>query len=233
MILEGLLSSLFGLLIGSFLNVCIHRMPLDLSVVSPRSSCPSCGKQIAWFDNVPVLSYALLRGRCRHCKAPISFRYPAVEFLTGAMFFLAGYSMGLTAETAKFCTFAAIQVALIFTDLEHRILPDEFTLGGIAAGLLFAILVPFESGMAHLFLPVTWPTAALSLAESVLGAAFTGLTLWFVGWLYEKIRRREGLGLGDVKMVAMIGAFLGVQRTLLTLIAGSLLGSLIGLLFIL
>lgn len=222
----------FGLLVGSFLNVCIFRWPRDLSVVAPRSFCPSCEKPVAWYDNVPLLSYALLRGRCRHCRQPISPRYPAVELLTAALFFLAVLWHGPTPAGAKWSVFSALMVGLIFADLEERILPDEMTLGGLAAGVVFAGLVPFREGIAPLFFPAGWSAVRLSIAESVIGAALSGGVMWAVGALYEKVRKREGLGFGDVKMIAMIGAFVGLQGALLTVVLGSIAGSVIGLVYI-
>src|SRR5579884_3049817 len=127
----ALLAALAGLLIGSFLNVCIYRLPRDLSVVAPRSFCPECDRPIAWYDNVPLLSYALLAGRCRRCGASIPWRYPVVELLTAVLFFIAVWILGVNAAAIKYCVFAAILVTLIFSDLEEKILPDEFTLGGV------------------------------------------------------------------------------------------------------
>lgn len=224
---------LFGLLIGSFLNVCIYRMPRDLSVVRPRSACPHCEKQIAWYDNVPVASWILLSRRCRHCGKPISWRYPAVESVTGILFFAGGLMLGPTLVALKFCVFAAIQVALIFTDFEERILPDEFTVGGTAVGILLAAIIPMGPGLMAFVLPATWNHSVISVIESIAGAVFTSGILWAFGALYQKIRHREGLGFGDVKMVMMIGAFFGIQGTLLTLIVGSVMGSVAGLLYIL
>jgi leader peptidase (prepilin peptidase)/N-methyltransferase len=231
--IEAVLAGLFGLLIGSFLNVCIYRLPRDLSVVRPRSFCPHCKKQIAWFDNVPLLSYATLGGACRHCRAPIGWRYPIVELLTSGFFFIITLVFGPTLAALKLCVFSALIIGLIFADLEERILPDEFTLGGTLAGFVFAYLVPFGGGLAYLLFPDEWGNRWLSVGESVLGAGFNSMAIWGVGALYEKIRHREGLGFGDVKMVALIGSFLGMHPALMTLIVGSLLGSLIGLAFIL
>lgn len=230
--IEAILAGLFGLLIGSFLNVCIYRLPLDLSVVRPRSFCPACEKPVAAWDNIPVLSWIILGGRCRQCRSRISLRYPAVELLTAALFFCAVLRLGFSPAGFKLCLFSAIQVALIFTDFEERILPDEFTWGGVAAGLALAYWIPLPGFLAPLLLPSQWPAPVLSVAEAVIGAAFPSLTLWSIGILYSVIRKREGLGLGDVKMVAAIGAFLGLQGSLLTLIAGSLLGSVTGVIFI-
>ena len=230
--IEALLAALAGLLIGSFLNVCIYRLPRDLSVVTPRSFCPECDQPIAWFDNVPVLSYLLLRARCRKCGARIPVRYLVVEVVTGALFFCAVWVLGPSAAAMKFCVFGAVMVTLVFSDLEERILPDEFTLGGAAAGILFAWLVPLNGGIARLFLMQVRNPRVISMAESVFSALFCAGALWSVGALYQKIRHREGLGLGDVKMVAMIGAFLGLQGALLTMIVGSLLGAVVGLCYV-
>ena len=230
--IEALLAGVFGLLIGSFLNVCIYRLPRDLSVVRPRSFCPACEHPIAWYDNVPVVSFLLLRGKCRKCGAGIPARYPVVELLTGFYFFCAVYVLGLSGFAIKHCIFGAILIALIFADLEERILPDEFTIGGMIAGFLCAVWVPMDWGIVHLLLAEVRNPRIVSVAESVFGAMFCAGVLWMVGALYQKLRHREGLGFGDVKMVAMIGAFLGLQGALLTMIAGSLLGSVVGLAYI-
>jgi leader peptidase (prepilin peptidase)/N-methyltransferase len=229
--IEALIALLFGLLIGSFLNVCIHRWPRNRSVVKPRSHCVRCRKPIAWYDNIPLVSYLVLGGRCRHCGAKISLRYPLVEFLTAMLFFYQVSTLGPTLAALKMCVFCAIAVALIFCDLEKRILPDEFTLGGIVLGLIFAGLVPVPDITAQ---AVLWMAGAelngwaRSIAESAFGAILPAFFLWFGGWLYFKIRHREGLGLGDVKLVAMVGSFLGLRGALLTLILGSISGSVIG-----
>ena len=226
--IEAYLAFLFGLLIGSFLNVCIYRWPRDLSVVRPRSHCVGCGKLIAWYDNVPLLSWLLLRGRCRYCRTRISWRYPMVELLTGLLFSYFAVQSGTTLAALKMCAFGAILIALIFSDLEQRILPDEFTVGGTALGLIFASFVAPPEGLAQLFVSGRkgW------LLEAALGAAVPAFVLWLAGWLYQRLRRREGLGLGDVKLVAMVGSFLGLQGALLTLVVGSLAGSVIGLSYI-
>jgi len=234
-VLAALLALAFGLLIGSFLNVCIHRMPRDLSVVRPRSHCPACQRTIAWYDNIPVASYLLLRGRCRHCGAHISARYPVVELLTGLLFFSYLLLFGPTPEAARRCLFGALLVGLAFTDLEERILPDEFTLGGAAAGVVLAWFVPVPDLMARaLFWLLDLPVQGrwVSVSEALLGAALPAFFLWFGGVVYLKLRRREGLGLGDVKLMLLIGAFLGLRGALLTLIVGSLFGSLLGYAYI-
>lgn len=232
---EACLALLFGLIIGSFLNVCIYRLPQDLSVVRPRSYCPACQKPIAWYDNVPLLSYALLGGRCRHCKAAIPARYPVVEIMTGALFFFFVWRLGPTLDAVKFCLLGALLVGLTFADLEARILPDEFTLGGMAAGLVLAWFVPVNDDMAQMLLWIAGVRHSphwASLGEAAMGAVVPGFFLWLGGWLYFKMRHKEGLGLGDVKLVAMVGAFLGLHGALLMLIAGSLGGSLIGYAYI-
>jgi leader peptidase (prepilin peptidase)/N-methyltransferase len=230
-----LLAVIAGMIIGSFLNVCIYRWPRDLSVMTPRSHCPECEAQIAWFDNIPLLSYFLLGRKCRQCKAPISWRYPAVELLTGLIFGYIVWRFGLTLEALRTCLLSAMLVMLAFADAETRILPDEFTLGGLVLGIVFAFFVPVPDTTARVLTDllglrlVTWQ---ISLAECALGIIIPAGSLWLGGWLFEKMRHKEGLGFGDVKMMAMIGAFLGVRGTLLTLIAGSMIGSIIGLLYI-
>ena len=233
--IETLLAALFGLLIGSFLNVVIHRWPNDLSVVQPRSKCPSCNQLIAWYDNIPVLSYLLLRGRCRDCHARILPRYLLVELLTGAFFAHFVWHFGISLEALRGCLLSAILIALIFTDLESRILPDELTLGGLVVGLMLACVLPVPDTTAHAMASMAgldWNSRALSIAEAVLGALLPSGALWMAGVLYQKLRHVDGLGLGDVKMLAMIGAFLGLRPTLLTLIAGSVLGSVVGLIYL-
>ena len=231
--LEIVLAFLAGLLIGSFLNVCIFRLPRDLSVVRPRSFCPHCEKPVGWYDNIPLVSYAVLGGRCRHCKERISIRYPLVELATGAAFAICMAAFGPSLPALKFSVFSAILITLIASDLEERILPDEFTLGGLAAGLLLAAFVPpGRAELARMILPASLGPRWLSVGEAVLGAAFSSGSIWLVGWIYQKLRHREGLGFGDVKMIAMIGAFLGLQWALLTLIVASLFGAVGGLIYI-
>jgi leader peptidase (prepilin peptidase)/N-methyltransferase len=230
-VIEALIALVFGLLIGSFLNVCIHRWPRNRSIVKPRSHCVRCRKPIAWYDNVPLVSFVVLGGRCRHCGARISLRYPLVEFLTAIFFFYEVSTLGPTLAAVKMCVFCAIAIALIFCDLEKRILPDEFTLGGVALGLIFALFVKVPDITAQAILWMAGselPEWSRSIAESVLGAVLPALFLWLGGWLYFKMRHREGLGLGDVKLVAMVGSFLGLRGALLTLILGSISGSIIG-----
>ncbi len=227
------LAFLAGLLIGSFLNVCIYRLPLDLSVASPaRSFCPACETTIAWYDNIPVVSYLRLGGRCRHCHERIPWRYLFVEILTGVAFALCVGALGLTVAALKFALYSAILITLITSDMEERILPDEFTLGGTLVGLVLALFVPMEHYFVSMFMPRSLDPRWPSLAEAAFGAAVGSGSIWLVGYLYQKFRHREGLGFGDVKMIAMIGAFMGLRLALLTLILASLVGSIIGLSYI-
>ncbi len=229
----ALLAFLAGLLIGSFLNVCVYRLPRDLSVVTPaRSFCPACEKTIAWYDNIPVVSFLVLGGRCRHCKARIPVRYLLVEIATGAAFAMCVARLGLTLPALKYCVYSAIMIALIASDLEERILPDEFTLGGTLVGLAFSLFVPLEYYFVSMFIPYSWGERWQSFAESAFAAAVGSSSIWLVGWLYQKFRHREGLGFGDVKMIAMIGAFVGLRLSLMTLILASIAGSFLGLAYI-
>jgi leader peptidase (prepilin peptidase)/N-methyltransferase len=235
--LEAVVAFLFGLLIGSFLNVCIYRLPRDLSVVRPRSYCPACEHPIAWYDNVPLVSYMLLGGKCRKCQSRIALRYPIVELSTGALFFLYFLRLGPTLEAVKYCILGALLVGLLFSDLEERILPDEFTLGGAMIGLILSFFVRVQDFAAHVFfwilrIPLDERSPVLSFAESVAGAVIPAFVLWLGGYLYEKVRKREGMGLGDVKMMIMIGAFLGMRDTILTMVIASVVGSVVGFIYI-
>ena len=227
---------LLGLAFGSFLNVCVYRLPLDLSVVTPRSACPGCKKPIAFYDNVPVVSWLLLRGRCRHCQTRISARYLFVEVLTAALFLGCYAYFGVTVATLKCCVFGFLLLGLIFTDAETKLLPDKLTLPGLAFGLLFSLLVPVHD-MASQFLPAVLdlPLSAdfaarlFSLLDSVLGAVLGASFIYGAGAIYLRWRGAEGMGFGDVKLMAMVGAFLGIKLTVFTIFAASLTGSLFGL----
>lgn len=226
----------FGLAFGSFLNVCIYRLPRDLSVVRPGSSCPHCGQPIRFYDNIPVLSWLLLRGRCRSCKAAISPRYLAVELLTGALFLACYAYFGLTLATLKYCVFGFLLLGLIFTDAETRLLPDKMTLPGLVLGLLFSLLVPVNDLASQLLpglvpLPVSSDVSwrLLSLLDALLGTAVGASFIYGAGAIYLRARGVEGMGFGDVKLMAMAGAFLGVKLTVFTLFAASIAGSLFGL----
>jgi len=226
----------FGLLFGSFLNVCIHRLPLGLSVVTPRSACPHCKEPIAFYDNLPVLSWLILRGRCRNCRAPISPRYLMIELLTGALFLACYWYFGLTLSLLKYCVFGFLLLGLIFTDAETKLLPDKLTLPGLALGIIFSVIVPVND-LASQFLPgmVNLPfsdgvsTRLLSLLDSLLGAAVGASFIYGAGAMYLRWRGMEGMGFGDVKLMAMVGSFLGIKLTILTIFAASLAGSLFGI----
>jgi len=217
-----------GAVIGSFLNVVIHRVPREESIAFPASHCPSCDTAIRPYDNIPVVSWAVLRGRCRSCRAPISARYPAVELLTGVLFALT-YLLhsGLTLSLPFDLAFVAAVVALVFIDAEHMLLPNVITYPGAALALAARVVVPNLYGVASLGGEQT-PAWLLSLGGAVLGALAGGGFLWLVGWLWERARGVEAMGLGDVKMMFMVGAFLGWPLTLLTVFVGVLTGSLAG-----
>ena len=203
--------SAFGLAVGSFLNVCIYRLPRDQSVVAPRSSCPACGRDLKWFENVPVLGWLLLRGRCRTCRGRISSLYPIVEVVTPLLFILQYWDVGWTPLLVVRLVFCSAMVVLFVIDLQHRLLPNAITVPGIGVGLAAALVL--EPG---------WRAA-------LLGVVVGGGGLLLVAEVYYRLRHEEGLGMGDVKMLAMIGAFLGWQPMLVTLLLASLLGSIVGL----
>jgi leader peptidase (prepilin peptidase)/N-methyltransferase len=210
-LIEGTFVTLLGLLLGSFMNVCIYRLPRGLSPVRPRSSCPSCGHILSWYENVPVVSYLVLRGRCRVCRAWISPMYPIVEFITGAVF-LAGYVWyGPTPLLIVRLVFAWAMIALFVIDLQHKILPNVITLPGIAVGVLANAL------------------AGPGWVASLIGAAVGAGILFAIAEVYYRVRHEEGLGMGDVKMLGMIGAFLGWKLVLVTLVLSSFLGSIVGI----
>ncbi|HKD03464.1 MAG TPA: prepilin peptidase [Terriglobales bacterium] len=225
-----------GLAFGSFLNVCIYRLPRDLSVVRPGSACPRCQHPVRFYDNLPVLSWLLLRGRCRDCKARITPRYLIVELLTAFLFLGCYWHFGLTFAALKYCTLGFLLLGLIFTDAETFLLPDKMTLPGLGLGLLFSFLVPVNDLASQLIpgvvsLPVNSRVSAhlLSFTDSLLGAAVGAAFIYGAGAIYLRARGVEGMGFGDVKLMAMIGAFLGVKLTILTIFAASIAGSLFGL----
>ncbi len=219
---------LAGLIFGSFLNVCIYRIPRDISIVTPRSFCPECGVQIAWKQNIPLLSYLLLRGRCAHCRQPVSWRYPLVEFVTGCLFLLVVNEFGFTAAAAKWAIFEAVLVVLFWTDLEERILPDEVVGFGTLAAIASCFFIELP-GFAGAVLAPELSILLQSLLNALVGAALLALPIWAVGALYGYLRRRDALGFGDVKLLAMIGFFLGLERGLLAITAGSVAGALVGI----
>jgi len=225
-----------GLCWGSFLNVCIYRLPLGKSVVTPRSACPHCGKMIPLYHNVPVLSWLILRGKCRECKEPISPRYMVVELLTGALFLSCYLHFGPTLATVKCAVLGFLLLGLVFTDAETKLLPDAMTLPGLAIGIGFSLIVPVND-LASRIIPglvsstmrgaISW--RLWSLSDSLLGAAVGASFLYGAAAIYLRARGVEGMGFGDVKLMAMIGSFLGTKLTVLTIFAASLGGSIFGL----
>ena len=203
-----IIAAVFGLVVGSFLNVCIYRLPRDQSVVWPASRCTTCGRALGWYENIPVVSYLVLRGQCRTCGEHISVMYPIVEAVT-AVTFVAVYAVcGPTILLPIRIVFGCAMIVLFVIDLQHQILPNEITLPGIVVGLAASLCAP------------------PGIRDAAIGAVAGGGVLWLVAWGYERLRHVEGMGLGDVKMLAMIGAFLGWKLMLLTLVTASLVGSL-------
>jgi len=211
---------LIGISIGSFLNVCIYRMGKEESVVRPASHCPKCKKPIRPKDNIPLLSYLLLRGRCRDCGAKISFRYFFVELLTGVIFLVMYRSFGLTPLFFIYSAFICGLIVATFVDFDFRIIPDEISLGGIAAGLVISFIYPV---LHHA------PIHVLGLRESFFGVIVGGGVLWLLGVFGDLIFKKESMGGGDVKLLAMIGAFLGWKIALLSLPLASLIGAVVGI----
>jgi leader peptidase (prepilin peptidase) / N-methyltransferase len=214
---------LFGAVVGSFLNVCVHRMPREQSIVKPPSSCPQCGQRIRWYDNIPVVSYLALRGRCRHCGEKFTARYFLVELLTAVLFLMTWRKFDGWLPPIYWLLLAGL-IAATFIDFEHYIIPNEITYGGMAVGLLLSGAYP---PLMHT------PSIPRALLQSLLGIIVGGVTLLLVAMLGEKIFKKEAMGMGDVKFLAAIGAFLGWQATLFTIFVSSLIGGVVGLALIL
>ncbi len=227
---------LFGLVIGSFLNVCIARLPKGESIVRPPSHCPRCDSRIAWYDNVPVLSFLLLRGKCRRCGQPISWRYPAVELANGLLYLWTASVFGLTGEALLVMLLQSSFLVITFIDLDHQIIPDVITLPGMVVGLaaapffMSALDVPLSFHLGRI-LPISSPYP-VALCNSVIGLLFGGGPLFLIGWAWEKFRKVEAMGGGDVKLMAMVGTFIGWKGALLTIFFGAVAGSIIGVLLI-
>ncbi len=202
----------FGAIVGSFLNVCIHRLPHEMSVVLPSSHCPACQTPLRVFDNIPLLSFLVLRGHCRYCDVKISSRYPLVEAVNGFAYVATVLNFGLTLVALVYALLISTLIVITFIDLDHKIIPNEITFPGIPLGVLAAATV----------LPISW-------MDSVIGILCGGGLLFFVVWISPYIFGREGMGMGDVKLLGMLGAFLGWKATLLTLLLGALSGSVVGL----
>ena len=229
-------AAVLGAVIGSFLNVIIHRLPREQSIVFPNSACPNCGAAIHFYDNVPILSFLFLRGKCRSCRARISIRYPAVEALTALLFVAITWHDGLSYALPFDIAFGASLLALLFVDAEHMILPNAITYPGILFALITRVAVLFLSGPAHFDdLPQlisafpTYPPVLVSLIGAMLGALAGGGSLWLMGFIWKKLRGVEAMGMGDVKMMFMVGAYLGWRLTVLTIFIAVFSGSLTGI----
>jgi leader peptidase (prepilin peptidase)/N-methyltransferase len=209
----NIISIIFGAMVGSFLNVCIYRLPKEESIVWPRSHCPTCKKTIRFYDNIPLVSYLLLRGRCRHCKGSISFQYPLVEGITALSSFLLIMKFGPSLSYLFYFALVAALIVITVIDLYHQIIPDVISLPGIGVGLLTSLVIP-----------------QITFFNSLMGILLGGGSLFLVATLYEWIFKREGMGGGDVKLLAMIGAFLGWKAVILTILLSSLIGSITGIL---
>jgi leader peptidase (prepilin peptidase)/N-methyltransferase len=224
--------ALFGLALGSFLNVCIHRLPAGQSIFMPGSRCPACGHPIRWFDNVPLLSYLVLRGRCRDCRARVSPVYPCIELLTAALLVADFAEYGWTPQFIKWAVFSLFVLILIFTDLRERQIPHSVTLSGIALGLVLSGWIPVDGrplGAILARLGVFWHGPLLSVAGALAGALLGGGLFYAVGEAFYRLRHKEGLGFGDVMLMLMVGTFLGPALTLTTVFLGSLLGTVVAL----
>lgn len=203
---------IFGAVVGSFLNVCIYRLPAGKSIVHPPSACPGCGAEIQWYDNIPIISFLILRARCRSCHAPVSWRYPLIEALNGVLTLLLFMKFGIGLPFLAYFIFVSALVAITFIDLDHQIIPDEISLPGIIVGFAFSFFLPLNSWLNSLF-----------------GILLGGGSLFLVAWGYEKLTGKEGMGGGDIKLLAMMGAFLGWQSILFIIFSSSLIGSVIGI----
>ena len=221
---------IFGSLIGSFLNVCIHRMPLGESIVRPRSHCPKCKKIIRWYDNIPFISYLALRGRCRFCKEKISLRYFLIELLTAAVFLIFYSRYGISFNLFYYAVFSCGLIVATFVDIQHRIIPDEISVGGIVLGLVLNLIKTYLLPAHYYLLPIL---------DSLLGVIIGAGIIWLTGFLFDlvyfKLLKKgpiqgetESMGGGDVKLLAMIGAFLGWKIAILTFFLAPVFGAIIG-----
>ncbi len=207
-----ILATAAGAVVGSFLNVCIVRWPAGESVVRPRSRCPGCAQPIVLYDNIPVLSWLLLRGACRHCRAPISVQYPVVELATGLIWLAASIRFGFSLQALHSALFLTIVLGIALTDAREMVIPDQLSLGGLVLGLLLA--------------PAAGPP---TIVRALIGAVVSYALLWVIKVVAEKAFRKPALGVGDIHMMAMVGAFLGPGGALLTILLGAVLGLVIGL----
>ena len=219
---------LSGACVGSFLNVCIVRLPQEKSIVHPPSHCPTCKKNILWYDNIPLISFLLLKGRCRHCQAKISWRYFFVEFLTAILFVTFFMHFGLQKILVPYLFIIACFIVIIFVDFEHRIIPDEVSLGGLAAGLIFSFFIPEMHGVTlgqNGFLMSDLKSLGLSLLGAFVGGGIIFIMAIIGDWIFKK----ESMGGGDIKLLAMIGAFLGWDMAILTFFIAPIFGAVFGI----
>lgn len=207
----GFIVFLFGAIVGSFLNVCIYRLPRDKSIIFPRSFCPSCEKPIRFYDNIPIISYIYLMGKCRHCGARFSVKYPIVELTTAALFTLLYVVTGLTIELPVMLLFVSILIVISFIDLEFQIIPDVLSLGGIAVGFLLSLV-----------------RTNFGILDSIYGIFLGGGILFAIAYGYQLLRKKEGMGGGDIKLLGMIGSFCGIKGVVFSLMSGSLIGTVVG-----
>jgi len=202
---------IFGAIVGSFLNVCIYRLPRNKSIIKPSSFCPNCEKPIKYFDNIPILSYIILKGRCRNCSSKISIKYPIVETITALLYLMVYRVTGLNMEFAVILLFVSILIVISFIDLEFQIIPDILSLGGLTFGLVLSF---FRHNFGFL--------------DALIGVLLGGGVLFVIAYGYQLLRKVEGMGGGDIKLIGMIGAFCGIKGAVFSLIAGSFLGTIVG-----
>jgi leader peptidase (prepilin peptidase)/N-methyltransferase len=208
---------MFGMCIGSFLNVCIYRLPSSMSIINPsRSFCPRCNSSIPFYDNIPVFSYLWLKGRCRNCKEPIPLRYPLVELMTGILAIAILFMFGLTLESVVYFVFISALLVITFIDIDHKIIPDIITIPGIPIGLAASFVLP-----------------AMTFKSSLIGLLVGGGSLMLVAWIYSLVTRKEGMGGGDIKLLGMIGTFIGWKGVIFTIFTASLVGTLVGIIVML
>lgn len=224
----SIFSFVLGAMVGSFLNVCIYRIPRGLSVVRPRSKCPKCDNAIAWFDNLPIVSWLTLGAKCRHCGQPISWLYPLVEAITGTLFFLVFWRFGISVATPIYMLLAAALVLVTFVDLTDWTIPDEVTLPGIVIGIVVAALGMMLGRESGLFLHDQY-----SILNAIIGAVVGAGILYGLDKLALILLKKPGMGLGDVKLMAMLGAFFGWSGALMTIMFGAIVGSIFGIAMVL
>ena len=209
--------AILGLIFGSFFNVCIFRIPIKISIVSPPSHCPNCSNNINWYDNIPILSYIILKGKCRYCKKKISMRYPFIELFTSIVFVLVGYKFGLSIPLIPYLIFVSSLIVISLIDYDYKIIPNVITYPGMILGLLFSFI----------------PKMPINFISSIIGLISCFILFELIAILSRKIWKKEGMGGGDIKLIAMIGAFLGWRRAFFTIFCASLLGSICGMSLIL